>query len=89
MQGSSGQAVAAELGRRQGQGRFYRSPGAPNAWGPTGALKQGYTQTCRFDSGPRAGTSVDFSHTLGAQPAAIGSPCADGASKGVAIAPGR
>jgi hypothetical protein len=87
MQGSSGQAVAG--GRQQGQGRFYTSPGAPNAWSSAGLLKQGYTQSCNFTSGPRAGTTFNYSHTLGAQPVTIGSACSDAGSKGFAVASGR
>jgi hypothetical protein len=88
MQGSSGQAVAPEVGRQQG-GRYYSSPGAPNAWESSGALKRGYSQRCRFNSGPRAGTTANFSNTLGAQPVAIGSACSDGPSKGIAVGPGQ
>jgi hypothetical protein len=89
MQGSRGQAVAAGIGRQQGQGRFYTSPGAPNAWSSSGALRRGFTQTCSFTSGPRAGTRTDFSRVLGAQPVAIGSACSDGRNNGVAVAPGQ
>ena len=88
MRGSSGRAVAPGIGR-QSQGRFYMSPGAPNAWGPSGAVRPGYTQTCHFTSGPRAGTRTDYSRVLGAQPLAIGSHCADGPNKGFAVAPGQ
>lgn len=84
MHGSSGRAVAPQPGRAQG-GRFYTSPGAPNAWGPSGA-SSGYSLFCRFTSGPAAGHTADYSSTLGAQPAAIGSPCADGPNRGIAVA---
>jgi hypothetical protein len=87
MQGSSGWAVAQQPGREQG-GRFYTSPGAPNAWSSSGALQPGYSLYCRFDSGPAAGHTADYSSTLGAQPAAIGSACSDGPNHGVAVAPG-
>ena len=87
MQGSSGEAVAEGTARQQGQGRLYMSPGAPNAWGPSGNLRSGFTQTCRFNGGPRAGTSLDYSHTLGAQPIAIGAACSDGPNTGIAVAP--
>lgn len=89
MQGSSGRAIAQWSNRAQSQGRFYTSPGAPSAslnqWG---APRAGFSQTCRFTSGPRSGTSLDYSHTLGAQPLAIGSPCADGASSGTVVSQG-
>jgi hypothetical protein len=88
MQGSSGQAITPEIGRG-GQGRFYASPGAPNAWSSSGGLRRGFTRTCSFTSGPRAGTTVDYSYTLGAQPVSIGSACSDGASRGSAVAAGR
>jgi hypothetical protein len=88
MQGSSGSAVAQEMGREQSH-RFYMSPGAPVAWGSSGALNPGFSLSCRFTSGPRAGTTTNFSGVLGAQPAAIGAPCADGASSGLAVAPGQ
>ena len=87
MHGSSGWAVAQQPGREQG-GRFYTSPGAPNAWGSSGALKPGYSLFCRFDSGPAAGHTADYSSTLGAQPVAVGSACSDGPNKGVAVAHG-
>ena len=87
MHGSSGWAVAQQPGREQG-GRFYMSPGAPNAWGSSGDLKPGYSLFCRFDSGPAKGHTSDYSSTLGAQPVAIGSACSDGPNKGVAVAPG-
>ena len=89
MQGSSGSAVAHETARAQSQGRYYIGRGAPNAWGSSGKLKQGYTQTCSFKSGPAAGTAKDFSGTLGAVPVTIGAPCSDGANRGVAVAPGK
>lgn len=88
MQGSSGVAITQWSRRAESQGRFYSSPGAPLAWSSTGNLRPGFSQTCRFTSGPRSGTTLDYSHTLGAQPVAIGSPCADGASSGVAVAQG-
>lgn len=86
MQGSSGEAVKQYTARQQSQGRYYSSPGAPNAWSSSGALKPGFTRTCRFGSGPLAGTTKDYSHTLGAQPVAIGAACSDGTSRGVAVA---
>jgi len=85
MHGSSGVAVAQQPGRGQG-GRFYTSPGAPNAWGPSGGPQPGYSLFCRFNSGPAAGHTADYSSTLGAQPAAIGSACSDGPNQGVAVA---
>lgn len=89
MQGSSGVAVAQGAERQQSPGRFYSSPGAPRAWDSSGNLRQGFTQTCRFNSGPLGGTTADFSHTLGAQPVAIGAACADGSSQGVAVGQAR
>jgi hypothetical protein len=88
MQGSSGEAVAAGT-RSTRPGRMYMSPGAPRAWDQSGTLRQGYTLTCRFDSGPRAGTSRDFTGTLGAEPVAIGSACSDGSSRGVGVGPSQ
>lgn len=95
MHGSTGQAVAQPSGPpREGQARqysyrgYYRSEGAPNAWDSSGNLSQGFSLTCRLTSGPRAGATVDFSHTLGAQPVAIGAPCAADSSWGVAVNPG-
>lgn len=87
MQGSSGVTIAQNSARQQGPGRFYTSPGAPNAWSG-GALRRGFSLTCRFSSGPRAGTTLNYAHTLGAQPVAVGSPCSDGSSRGVAVASG-
>jgi hypothetical protein len=95
MQGSSGQAVAPQQGRQEGQGRFYTSPGAPNAtspgapnaWSSSGTLQPGYSLYCRFNSGPAAGHTSDYSNTLGAQPVAIGSACSQGPNKGVAVGP--
>lgn len=87
MQGSSGVTIAQSSARQQSPGRFYTSPGAPNAWSG-GVLRRGFSLTCRFNSGPRAGTTLNYAHTLGAQPVAIGSPCSDGASRGVAVAAG-
>jgi hypothetical protein len=89
MQGSNGSAVAEDTARAQSQGRYYRGGGAPNAWSGPGQLRRGYTQSCSFTSGPGTGTSKDFTGVLGAQPVRVGSPCSDGASTGVAIAPGR
>jgi hypothetical protein len=86
MQGSSGLAIAPATAREQVPGRYYLSPGAPNAWESTGGLRQGFTLTCRFDSGPRAGTTLNYANTLGAEPVAIGSPCSEGPSRGVAVA---
>jgi hypothetical protein len=88
MQGSSGAAVSSAPGRGA-TNRFYMSPGAPAAWGSGGAVSPGFSLTCRFDSGPRAGTSTNFSGTLGAQPVAIGNACSDGASSGLAVASGQ
>jgi hypothetical protein len=93
MQGSSGVAVQEGSGAppqvgapgRQTPGRYYLSPGAP--MGAAGNPAPGFSQLCRFNSGPRSGTTFDYSHTLGALPLAIGSPCADGASSGVIVAP--
>jgi hypothetical protein len=59
---------------------YYRSPGAPTTWGSA------FGQRCRFNQGPAAGTTLDYSHTLGAAPLAIGAPCADGASSGFIVA---
>ena len=61
-------------------GRYYGSPGAPLAWGSASG------QRCRFNQGPAAGSTLDYSHTLGAAPLAIGAPCADGASSGFIVA---
>jgi hypothetical protein len=55
---------------------------------PTRA-QTGLTTVCQFNTGPRAGTSLDF-HAYGVQPIPIGSPCTDGrGSSGVAIAGGN
>jgi hypothetical protein len=86
MQGSRGWAVAPQAGREQGH-RFYTSPGAPSAWGSSGALNPGYSRSCRFNSGPAAGQTSDFSNALAAQPAAIGSACSDGPNSGVVVGP--
>jgi hypothetical protein len=59
---------------------YYRSPGAPLAWGAASG------QRCRFTQGPAAGSVLDYSHTLGAAPLALGAPCADGASSGFIVA---
>jgi len=91
MQGSSGVAVPEGTGaaiaqgtaRQPGPGRFYSSPGAPIA-----PPAPGYSQLCRFNDGPRSGSVLDYSHTLGALPLAVGARCADGASSGVIIGPG-
>jgi hypothetical protein len=88
MQGSSGVAIAQASGREQSH-RFYTSPGAPTGWGPSGLLNSGFSLTCRLDTGPRAGSSVNFSGTLGAQPLRAGTPCSDGSSQGVAVGPGQ
>jgi hypothetical protein len=85
MQGSSGKAVEEGAARQGGQGRFFSSPGAPMAWGTQGNLNPGFGQMCRFNSGPRSGTTLDYSHTLGALPLAIGARCADGASSGIVV----
>jgi hypothetical protein len=96
LQGSSGVAVAATTTaqpaapdqRQQGQGRFYRGPDTPSGWNAaSNALQYGFTLSCRFINGPRAGTSADFSRTLGAQPVAVGNPCSDAGSSGVGVAP--
>jgi hypothetical protein len=89
MQGSSGVAVAQGAERQQSPGRFYSSPGAPRAFDSSGNLRQGFTQTCRFNNGPLGGTTADFSHTLGAEAVAIGGACADGSSQGVGVAQAR
>jgi hypothetical protein len=91
MQGSSGVAVA-EGNAWQIPGRFYSSPGyysSPGApMAPPSNLSAGFGQRCRFTSGPASGTTMDYSHTLGALPQAIGARCADGASSGVVVGPG-
>jgi hypothetical protein len=84
MQGSNGVAVSQKTARAQGQGRFYGRPGIPS----TGALAPGLSLTCRFTSGPRAGSTLNYENTLGAQPVPIGAPCADGPNSGLAVAPG-
>lgn len=90
MTGSNGVAVAQQPGSRlPGAGRFYRTPGAPSGLDDSGRLKSGYTQSCRFSSGPRAGSTVDFSNRLGATPIQIGNACSDGTSQGVGVAPGK
>jgi hypothetical protein len=92
MQGSSGWAVPQQAGQQPGReqgGRFYTSPGAPSAWGSSGGLRSGYSLFCRFNSGPAAGHSADYSSTLGAQPVAIGSACSDGPNSGVAVGAGN
>ena len=54
-----------------------------------GNLPAGMSLTCKFNSGPRSGTTFDFSHTPGATPAPIGASCTDGAgSYGVSQPPG-
>ena len=88
MQGSSGVAVPQGTARAANQGRYYSSPGAPIPWDMQGNPRAGFGQTCRFNDGPRSGTSLDYSHTLGAVPLAIGAPCADGPSRGVIVGPG-
>lgn len=45
------------------------------------------TSICQFSAGPRAGEIVDLARISDAAPVSVGSPCADGASTGVAIAP--
>jgi hypothetical protein len=87
MSGSNGVAVAnpSRTGRTPGPGRFYRSPGAPlGMWG-SGQVQRGFTLSCRFTSGPRAGSVGDFSRTLGATPIRLGSRCSDGASRGFGV----
>ena len=83
MQGSNGVTVAQSPGRGQGQGGFYGAPAIPT----TGALAPGLSLTCRFTSGPRAGSILNYENTLGAQPVAIGAPCADGPNSGIAVPP--
>jgi hypothetical protein len=83
MQGSNGVAVAQSRERAQGPGRFYGSPGLPS----TGEIPPGASLICRFTSGPRAGSTLNYANTLGAQPVAIGAPCADGPNSGIAVAP--
>lgn len=87
MTGSNGVAVTARTGRAPGMGRFYRTPEAPVGLNPSGQPARGYTLTCRFTSGPNAGSTHDFSGSLGATPIRIGSRCSDGSNKGVGIAP--
>lgn len=89
MTGSTGVAVARQTGRSAGQGRFYRTPEAPIGLNPSGQPTAGYTLTCRFTSGPNAGSVHDFTGTLGATPIRIGKTCSDGTNKGVGVAPGR
>ena len=48
-------------------------------------VNPGFGQACRFNSGPRSGTTLDYSHTLGSLPLAIGARCADGASSGIVV----
>lgn len=44
--------------------------------------------TCHFASGPRAGSTIDFTGVQGANPGPIGSPCQDGlGSGGILVAP--
>jgi hypothetical protein len=99
MQGSSGVAVPQGTAREQG-GRYYISPGAPAySGGPAYSPNLGYYtgpsaplalgsasgQRCAFTRGPAAGFTMDYSHTLGAAPLAIGARCADGASSGFIV----
>jgi hypothetical protein len=92
MNGSSGVAVAQKPTQqptqpKRGQGgRYYTSPGAPNAWSSSGALNPGFSLFCQFNSGPAAGHTADYSSTLGAQPVAIGAACSDGPNRGIAVA---
>jgi hypothetical protein len=67
-----------------GGGGYYTSPGAPLAGAPL-AWGSASGQRCRFTQGPAAGATLDYSHTLGAAPLAIGAPCADGASSGFIV----
>lgn len=83
MQGSNGVAVAQRGNRAQGPGRFYGLPAVPT----TGAIPPGSSLTCRFTSGPRAGSVLNYDNTLGAQPVPIGSSCADGPNSGIVVAP--
>lgn len=89
MTGSNGVAVGKTSGRAPGQGRFYRTPEAPVGLNPSGQAASGYTLTCRFTSGPNAGSVHDFTGTLGATPIRIGRTCSDGTNKGVGVAPQR
>lgn len=89
MTGSNGVAVARQSGRATGQGRFYRTPEAPIGLNPSGQPTSGYTLSCRFTSGPNAGSVHDFTGTLGATPIRIGKTCSDGTNKGVGVAPQR
>jgi len=58
-----------------------------NVQSAAGGVPPGMSLTCQFTSGPRSGTTFDFSTTPGATPAPIGAPCTDGAgSFGRAIA---
>lgn len=90
MVGSSGVAVAPLPPQpvtppvQQAPGRYYYQQ-PPQAYQQQ--AQPTLTYTCRFTSGPRAGSSFDYSGTLGAAPMAVGSPCSDGlASQGVAVA---
>ena len=89
MTGSTGVAVTPQTGRTPGQGRFYRTPEAPVGMDRSGQPTTGYTLTCRFTSGPNAGSTHDFTGTLGATPVRIGSRCSDGTNKGVGVAAGQ
>lgn len=89
MTGSTGVAVTPQTGRAPGMGRFYRTPEAPVGLNQSGQPTQGYTLTCRFTSGPNAGSTHDFSGSLGATPIRIGKTCSDGTNKGVGVAVGN
>lgn len=85
---------------RRSQGRYYyQGPGytygpgpnyegtSPNSQGPTTNRS---TWTCRFTSGPRSGSSVDFARVPGSNAMPVGSGCSDGSgSTGVAVPPGH
>ena len=88
MTGSSGVAVSQQSSRAPGMGRFYRTPEAPVGLNRNGQPAAGYTLSCRFSSGPNAGSTRDFTGVLGATPIRIGSTCSDGSNKGVGIGPG-
>lgn len=79
--------------REGNMSRFWLLVGTVIAVTPCTAVAQstsGTTLTCRFTSGPLAGTTKDFTGVPGAVPAAIGSPCTDGGpNSGIAVAPGQ
>lgn len=82
MAGSRGVAVAPPVAGQPGQrgtyGRHYQ----------TWRDQAGFTFTCRFTHGPRAGSSEDFANKPGSSSVRIGGGCSDGAgSTGVGVAP--